>query len=900
MTTPSRSVGLELTVANKPQFLTEMEEIAQQVNSLFKINLPGGSGLPSAPSMPTPPSQEATPPSYLGTVNPTVPVQPAQSQSQLHQQTVGRMPNGVPTTVPQSQSNAPGNALGQFGHGYHRFRHVTGTLLPMYGSLLGVEAIGSGYQTASSLAVQAGQIGMNTGGVSPDKVFGQLTTMGKSQAIAPSQLAQTVQLQGQFSGTSNMAFLFRDSMQTAMFARALGVSNTQATQVMGSYQLSGAFQSGQEAGTAAQIAAAAKVSGMNSSAFMQGVQTLAQLGQRTGVETGGGVATSLAMVNRLGASLNMPLLQNANGVQTLQTLQQGWSAGPGAQSGLYASQMLPLYSAVEKSMAPVYKKMGFGGMPELASLMQTNISDYPQQMLAPLLTAMHKELTAPGMTGTAKQMTELGMSQFLFGNINASSLQNISKLAQTGPGFNLTATEKAIKDAQGTLKTNNQTYLGSIAGDVSKIQTTVESILAKIGGTAIKAGAAVAPAAGAHPGLTGALTVGAGLATTFTPYLMMRRFVGGGGAFGGGLTSAAGAGAGDAAIGTGLATGALAAGTSLAAGLALIPWNKKDVQSVPKTLAQAHDSSLYSLGRFGPGVNDNFTHVAETSLAAGGHPSNKTTLSHTSAYQLGRFGPGMNDNFTQAAQQSLATRMFPVHVSVTHQTTPMTPAQQIQAAGGPNWVSNWAGVGSGPGLLSNFPAGPILPAPNVTAASSIAGGNGGVGRYATLINAMSKKYGDPANYLAGIMQTESSGNPYSLHDNKTGKSYTFSSLQAYLAEVQALKGHSLDMGLMQINNMAHPGVTATQAANPSFALQFAANLLKADYNATGSWDKAIQAYNGGLGGVGSRQTQDYLANVLQNAAKFSAQKPRPSAQHNMNRKAQSSSGAGSRARMTAG
>ena len=143
MTTPSRSVGLELTVANKPQFMAEMEEIARQVNGLFTINLPGGSGVPSAPSMPTAPSQQTSPQSYLGTVNPSAPVQPAQSQAQVHQQTVANMPNGVPTTVPQPQrQNAPGNTLGQLGHGYHRFRHVAGTVLPMYSALLGTEAIG--------------------------------------------------------------------------------------------------------------------------------------------------------------------------------------------------------------------------------------------------------------------------------------------------------------------------------------------------------------------------------------------------------------------------------------------------------------------------------------------------------------------------------------------------------------------------------------------------------------------------------------------------------------------------------------------------------------------------------------------------------------------------------------
>ncbi|WP_304459082.1 transglycosylase SLT domain-containing protein [Alicyclobacillus sendaiensis] len=138
---------------------------------------------------------------------------------------------------------------------------------------------------------------------------------------------------------------------------------------------------------------------------------------------------------------------------------------------------------------------------------------------------------------------------------------------------------------------------------------------------------------------------------------------------------------------------------------------------------------------------------------------------------------------------------------------------------------------------------------------------GGVNNYLKLINQYANKYHVPASVLAGIMYVESRGNPYSIMDDTTGKSYSFSSYSQYLQTAKALlaRGDNIDEGLMQINS-TH-GISPAQAANPSFALNWAANYLHEVYKSTGSWADAIEAYNAGPGGIGSPAAQSYLQKV---------------------------------------
>ena len=128
----------------------------------------------------------------------------------------------------------------------------------------------------------------------------------------------------------------------------------------------------------------------------------------------------------------------------------------------------------------------------------------------------------------------------------------------------------------------------------------------------------------------------------------------------------------------------------------------------------------------------------------------------------------------------------------------------------------------------------------------------------------------PTSILGGIMSVESGGNPYSLHDNTTGKSYSLSNQSDYMSTGQRLlaAGDSVDMGLMQINSKAHPDVNLEQTSDPSFSINWAADYLRSLRGQTGSWDQAIEAYNVGIGGIGSPVAESYLAKVKSAESKF--------------------------------
>jgi len=121
---------------------------------------------------------------------------------------------------------------------------------------------------------------------------------------------------------------------------------------------------------------------------------------------------------------------------------------------------------------------------------------------------------------------------------------------------------------------------------------------------------------------------------------------------------------------------------------------------------------------------------------------------------------------------------------------------------------------------------------------------------------------DIARAMVGIMRVESRCNPYSIYDNATRESYSFTNLNEYLATGRRLlvAGHDIDMGLMQINSAN--GVSLEQAVDPGFAINWAASYLQDVVRQTGSLNTAIRAYNGGLGGAELPQTYDYLTRVL--------------------------------------
>ena len=87
--------------------------------------------------------------------------------------------------------------------------------------------------------------------------------------------------------------------------------------------------------------------------------------------------------------------------------------------------------------------------------------------------------------------------------------------------------------------------------------------------------------------------------------------------------------------------------------------------------------------------------------------------------------------------------------------------------------------------------------------------------------------------LASVAATESGFETLSVHDNTTGSSATMDGPEQGAAAVKRLidRGHSLDVGLMQINstNFAALGLDATSAFDPCASIAAAAKLLSQAY-----------------------------------------------------------------------
>jgi len=104
--------------------------------------------------------------------------------------------------------------------------------------------------------------------------------------------------------------------------------------------------------------------------------------------------------------------------------------------------------------------------------------------------------------------------------------------------------------------------------------------------------------------------------------------------------------------------------------------------------------------------------------------------------------------------------------------------------------------------------------------------------------------------MAAIVQQESGGNPLALHDNTTGQSYRPANLAeaARLARTLIQAGHSVDLGLAQINSRNLPalGLDADQVFDPCSNLHAAQTiLLRAWSQSGGSLQGALSAYNTG-------------------------------------------------------
>lgn len=91
----------------------------------------------------------------------------------------------------------------------------------------------------------------------------------------------------------------------------------------------------------------------------------------------------------------------------------------------------------------------------------------------------------------------------------------------------------------------------------------------------------------------------------------------------------------------------------------------------------------------------------------------------------------------------------------------------------------------------------------------------------------------PEATLQAVAQTESALDPWALHDNTTNASEAPASLQAAFTDAGQWigRGHSVDLGLMQINsaNLAALGMTTRSALDPCASLAGGAAVLQAAY-----------------------------------------------------------------------
>ncbi|WP_284259133.1 lytic transglycosylase domain-containing protein [Acidocella aquatica] len=104
--------------------------------------------------------------------------------------------------------------------------------------------------------------------------------------------------------------------------------------------------------------------------------------------------------------------------------------------------------------------------------------------------------------------------------------------------------------------------------------------------------------------------------------------------------------------------------------------------------------------------------------------------------------------------------------------------------------------------------------------------------------------GVPERVLRGVARTESNFYPWMLHDNSTHFSASPASLANAEAQATAwiAKGHSVDLGLMQINSANLPalGMTIGAALDPCASLTGGAAVLRAAYG-SGPVDTGQQA-----------------------------------------------------------
>jgi type IV secretion system protein VirB1 len=90
--------------------------------------------------------------------------------------------------------------------------------------------------------------------------------------------------------------------------------------------------------------------------------------------------------------------------------------------------------------------------------------------------------------------------------------------------------------------------------------------------------------------------------------------------------------------------------------------------------------------------------------------------------------------------------------------------------------------------------------------------------------------------LAGVAQTESGFDDAAIHDNTTRRTYlpaTHAQAIALASELVVADGHSVDLGLMQINsaNLSRLGLSLAEAFDACKSMQASAQILQENYRA---------------------------------------------------------------------
>lgn len=124
--------------------------------------------------------------------------------------------------------------------------------------------------------------------------------------------------------------------------------------------------------------------------------------------------------------------------------------------------------------------------------------------------------------------------------------------------------------------------------------------------------------------------------------------------------------------------------------------------------------------------------------------------------------------------------------------------------------------------------------------------------------------------MSAIVQTESGGKPWTIHDNTANQSMTFPTRTQAVAMARTLiaQGHQIDMGLAQVDseNLRWLGLTPASVFDPCTNLGAAQKILIGAYRKAGaagpaSLKAALEAYNSG----NTRGDADYANTVYRMA-----------------------------------